>query len=79
MKASCPHCHSSFEQRTKLSKFCSMKCAVNSRLKVKLNSRECLYCGKNFKAISDSKKYCSQACKRKVFMDGLGNKKGDKR
>jgi len=78
MKATCGKCHSSYEKRTPFQKYCSMKCSVAARMTVKLNEIICLYCGKHFKAVSDSKKYCSQACKRKVFLDGLGTKKGDK-
>lgn len=80
MKTSCPHCHSSFDQKNKLSTFCSMKCAVASRLKgkEKNNQRNCLHCGKPFETTSKTKKYCGQACKTKLFMLKYGTRKADK-
>ena len=78
MKATCGKCHNSYEKRTPYQKYCSMKCSVAARMTVKLNTRDCLLCGKTFKCVSDTKKYCSQACKRKVFLDQLGTRKGDK-
>lgn len=37
----------------------------------------CAYCGTEFMAISDKKKYCSATCKRDVWRQNYGKKKRD--
>ena len=62
----CPTCGKSFEA-TESVKYCSSKCKNKAKYSNANLQRQCLFCGKIFKANTPYVKYCSTSCSSKHF------------